>query len=617
MDVPVPTFMNEGFLNWNPTLMPSQKPDDVSTPFANMVKGVGQHGCGYEASLEAIYRFLIDPEPYDKLTLDFSVHPQHGDAVLSGVDTALLQQRADFLRPDSLVAVLMITDENDCSIIDGGQGFYPAIPSENGFSYLPRGTSMCITNPNDKCCFNCGQMAPAGCPNPADDPECKKGALPQADDPENLRCWQQKRRYGVDLLYPVRRYVDGLSQDQVPNRAGVLVPNPLYSDLSASCKMGAGCVGKRDKSRVFVAGIVGVPWQDIAVDPTDLGKGYLDAKGLVGNNVWPKIVGDPNASPPMPPSDLHMVESIDPRLGPGTQPTTAGPNADPFNGHEWNPAASAFFPKGDLQYACIFPRGEIKDCGNDSTDCDCAVMAGGDPAAARNPLCQDTTGRYSTVQSRAKGYPGIRELQVLEGLGEQAVVASICPANTTDATKSDYGYRPAIAALIARLRIALNDRCLPRQLDVSPDGRVPCVIVEAFTPGPGEKCDCKDTPGRVAADPNAITPEVQAHGTCFCEIVQLHDGDDKLHPMAGTICETLATPPGDEPAGWCYVDPSQTHDTAQCGMVKGCGPTERRIIRFVNPASQPRPEATAVIMCQERAYSPSGGEGGVPQDPCL
>ena len=139
MDVPVPTFMNEGFLNWNLTLMPNQAPGDVSMPFANMVTGVGQHGCGYEASLEAIYRFLIDPEPYDKLTLDFSAHPQHGDAVLNGIDTALLQQRADFLRPDSLVAVLMITDENDCSIIDGGQGFYPAIRARTDLATSPAG----------------------------------------------------------------------------------------------------------------------------------------------------------------------------------------------------------------------------------------------------------------------------------------------------------------------------------------------------------------------------------------------------------------------------------------------------------------------------------------------
>src|SRR5258708_13751484 len=64
MDVVVPTFMNQGFLNWNPKTMMGQVPADVAGPFATMVTGVGQHGCGYEASLEAIYRFLIDPNPY-------------------------------------------------------------------------------------------------------------------------------------------------------------------------------------------------------------------------------------------------------------------------------------------------------------------------------------------------------------------------------------------------------------------------------------------------------------------------------------------------------------------------------------------------------------------------
>ena len=36
----------------------------------------------------------------------------------------------------------------------------------------------------------------------------------------------------------------------------------------------------RDGSLVFLAGIVGVPWQDIAVDPYDLSKGYRAAEEL-------------------------------------------------------------------------------------------------------------------------------------------------------------------------------------------------------------------------------------------------------------------------------------------------------------------------------------------------
>ena len=84
----------------------------------------------------------------------------------------------------------------------------------------------------------------------------------------------------------------------------------------------------------------------------------------------------------------------------------------------------------------------------EQTDCDCFVPAGGNAAAASNPLCQNAAGMYSNTQSRAKGYPGTRELQVLQGLGEQAIVASICPSNVANMAAADFGYRPAIAALI-------------------------------------------------------------------------------------------------------------------------------------------------------------------------
>jgi hypothetical protein len=218
------------------------------------------------------------------------------------------------------------------------------------------------------------------------------------------------------------------------------------------------------------------------------------------------------------------------------------------------------------------------------------------------------------VQVRAKGYPGTRELQVLQGLGEQAIVASICPSNVSNMGAADFGYRPAIAALISRLRNALRGRCLPRQLAVDPNtGAVPCVIVEAFNPPAGATCNCADKPGRVAADPQTVTPEIRAacvNGCqCFCEIIQLEEPDK-------TTCETAVTPPGTVKAGWCYVDPSQGGANAmnECQIVKSCPPTDRRIIRFVNPDSEPRAGATAFIMCQESSF-PSMGQGA-PRDPC-
>ena len=116
--------------------------------FTDIVKGVGQHGCGYEASLESIYHFLIDPEPYTEVSTT--------DHTVKGPDDALLQQRKDFLRPDSLVAVIAVTDENDCSVIDGGSSNYLVVePGSKTSSVLCPGTAICQTDPNNACCYNC------------------------------------------------------------------------------------------------------------------------------------------------------------------------------------------------------------------------------------------------------------------------------------------------------------------------------------------------------------------------------------------------------------------------------------------------------------------------------
>jgi hypothetical protein len=74
--------------------------------------------------------------------------------------------------------------------------------------------------------------------------------------------------------------------------------------------------------------------------------------------------------------------------------------------------------------------------------CDCN-------AGTDNPVCDPTN---KTMQVRAKAYPGQRELSVLKGVGTQGVVASICPTQLADATKADYAYRPAVAALVARVK---------------------------------------------------------------------------------------------------------------------------------------------------------------------
>ena len=111
----VPTYQEKGFLAWDPAgaLSPPGEAsvDSLVTSLTEMVKGVGQVGCGYEAQLESWYRFLVDTEPYKTISIiDGAATPS------VELDEVLLAQRADFLRPDSLLTIILVTDENDCSI---------------------------------------------------------------------------------------------------------------------------------------------------------------------------------------------------------------------------------------------------------------------------------------------------------------------------------------------------------------------------------------------------------------------------------------------------------------------------------------------------------------------
>ena len=442
-----PTYQNKGFLAWDPEkklnpvgeteigsiTIDAQGNVSTSTPglvpsFKDLVSGLGQVGCGYESQLESWYRFLVQPDPY------LSIGIQSGKATQSGTDTLLLAQRADFLRPSSLLAIVMLTDENDCSIKESGQ-FYYAVQQQNPQDnkkkfHLPRARKECATNPDDPCCKSCGQDA-SGCP--ADD-LCKTSPiLSDSEDDINLRCFDQKRRFGIDFLYPIDRYTTALKSPMVPDREGSMVPNPLFSDLNPNDSDGS----VRGPKLVVLAGIVGVPWQSIARDPADVTKGFRNAgemtvKDVNGHSGWDVVLGDPANH--VPPVDPHMIESVQPRAGlPGPQ---SPPNADPIHGHEYT------INNNDLQYACSFPLTTPRDCSVMGVNgCDCN-------AGTDNPLCDPAN---KTTQLRAKGYPGLRELAVLKGVSEQGVVASVCAAQVTAPTQPDYGYRPAMAAIAAAL----------------------------------------------------------------------------------------------------------------------------------------------------------------------
>lgn len=447
----VPTYQDKGFFAWDPaaTLAPPGEASlsALQQSIGDIVRGVGEVGCAYEASLESWYRFLVDPNPYASITIDTS-----GRAVPQGTDTALLAQRTQFLRASSLLLVVLLTDEDDCSIKEYGQFYFaaqqqdPANPAKA--FHLPRARSECETNPNDPCCRSCGQ-APGACPA---DPTCS--SLTEAEDDYNLRCFDQKRRFGIDFLYPIDRYTAGLTAPMVSDPMGTTVPNPIFAPNGADTNL-------RDPDMVYFASWVGVPWQDIARDSTDAAKGLKNDRQLAettpaGITTWDGILGDPAAF--VSPRDPHMIPSTSPRTG--TDPLTgvilappSAPNGtNPINGHEYSIDNAAGVPD-DLQYATVFDLPVARDCSVPGmASCDCTYAMNDQPVCEPNP--NDNGNR--TLQVRAKTYPGIRPLAVAKALGTQGIVGSASPPQLAEPTAADYGYRPDVSAVIERLRSILS-----------------------------------------------------------------------------------------------------------------------------------------------------------------
>ena len=607
----VPTYQGQGFLAWDPaghdnppgeTSLGSVNVDvatgtvTTGTPglapnLKDMVIGAGQIGCGYESQMEGWYRFLVDPDPPQSLMID-----AQGRVQRVGLDDVLLQQRKDFLRATSLLTILAITDENDASVKEEGQ-FYlvyqqrdPSNATKN--FHLPKARAECATNPNDKCCRSCGQDQ-TGCPT---DPTC--GTLDEKTDDVNLREWHQKQRFGIDFLYPVDRYVAGLTQPVVPDRTGNMAPNAIFTNLSPA----NGDTAVRDASLVFLGVVVGVPWQDIAVDPTDLTKGFKTAEQLssadaMGHTTWDTIIGDPASY--VPPLDAHMIEDDKPRptLVP-PQMVEGGP--DPISGHEYTPGTVMGFQDhpDDIEYACIFRLPAPRDCSDPTQiSCDCS-----DPKND-NPLCADNGASGRTLQTHAKAYPGIRELAIAKALGPQGIVGSICAAQVTDPSAADFGYRPAINAVVGaltrRLTVEVAGQCFPKPLTPIADGQVACTVVEARNTN-GAPCTC-DGPARsqvpagcqgleetVKADPAGAA----AGWNCFCQVDQTAGAD-----LTACQNDPVATPvnaQGQIVNGWCYVDPAASAGSP--AVVKECPQDEQRQVRFVGGGA-PASGATIFLSC--------------------
>ncbi|AKV03487.1 hypothetical protein AKJ09_10150 [Labilithrix luteola] len=506
--------------------------DALGTAFRDLIVGVGQDGCGLEAQLESVYHFLVQPDPWTTVTVDpTTLRASYG----TDIDQELLRQRAAFLRPDSLVAVIVLSDEDDSTVDPlsfGASGWY--FEQDRPMS---RGTSACATDAASPACrsCHCEPADSATCVQVQKDPECAKGEYSEKEDPLNVRFARMKQRFGVDPQYPIARYVDAFTKSRVPRRDAEHVngsyavgrgecTNPLFAARlpvpgEDFCKLP---LGPRTKDLVYFAVIGGVP------------------NGLLGGDKldWTPILGRDPFQWDETGIDPHMIPSTTPR--PGLPGPGSADDADPVNGREWTTAG------GDLQFACTFPLYERtadggvqpveRACdGKESCDCD---------GTKDVPLCSPTNRK---VQVRGKAYPTRRELMVARELKDQAVVASLCPEQLTEPNKENYGYRPAARSIVNRLERSLLGSCLPRPLVNDGDG-TPCLTL-AVLPNEGPDTDCQRLYelGNPPADlldrlrKNLVAEEGEAAGRLpICLIPE-------VIPPEGETCRDEATK-----MGFCY-----------------------------------------------------------------
>jgi hypothetical protein len=181
------------------------------------------------------------------------------------------------------------------------------------------------------------------------------------------------------------------------------------------------------------------------------------------------------------------------------------------------------------------------------------------------------------MQVAAKAYPTVRELLVAKMMGPQGVVSSICPTDVTDNAAGDdplYGYRPAVAAIIDRLKAALGNACLPRQLSPAADGSVPCLVLVTL-PGAGSctNPNCPAGLGLTAPESSVLTP--------FCEAAEASYTGEKGapgDPAIQSVCQLAQLVKGQYPAadfdqngscaestdkGWCYVQGAGANGCSQ------------------------------------------------------
>jgi len=405
--------------------------------FTTLIEGVHEHGCGFEAQNEAWYRFLVQPDPFQTINVPTS-GPTQNIASVSGIDTTILQQRADFLRPDSALAVIVVTDENEEAadpLSIGGQGWafdQVSFPGSASPPAAPEGTIECqqidpnnpsTTGPNSPNCTSCafnGLGANAQrCPK--DGANGANGFLDPSDDAINLRFFHQKERFGLSTEYPTSRYVRGLQKPAVPSvglafqgdsdhehdATGNYIGdqdsqancvNPLFAQnlpTSASQDLCHLKRGPRTPDLIYYAAVAGVPHQLLQATPGQHdASGYCAAgtaaadcpqKYVLSAADWRLVMGNDPEHYDFRGADFHMIESSEPRTtntglwaNAATSTNQAGCQLDATGaapaGCDPINGAEWVTKKSDLEFSCTFPLIDVSGGMVQAFQKDCTQM---------------------------------------------------------------------------------------------------------------------------------------------------------------------------------------------------------------------------------------------------
>lgn len=420
-----------------------------------LVRGVGERGCGLEAQLESVYRFLVQPDPYNQVQLDVFKMADLGQ----DLDVELLRERASFLRPDSLVVILMVTDEDDSAPDPravGGFGWafanrdFPGSAVHRGAASegttAARATATCATNPASEDCTSCGfaltcDPQTATCQKIRNDPSCHASGTPGAsgagfdgyygpsEDDVAVRFHRMKERFGVDPQYPVDRYVAGFGASSVGDRQ---TEHPATTGPSGMRQIETYHYRKACTNPLFATQLPTEPGDEFCRLPRNARTPDFVVFGLLAGVPpelveqpsvdWTKVLGQDPERFDYSGIDPHMIASTAPRptlLSGGDPSAPRGDRgSDPVSGREWLTRGK------DLQYACTFELPAPQPCAAGDASCDC----GDEPSrpgipASNPPLCASDG---TATQTWGKAYPSTRELLLAKKLGSRSMVGSVC-----------------------------------------------------------------------------------------------------------------------------------------------------------------------------------------------